>query len=245
MPFTPAHPALILPLIKRTRLSALGLVVGSVAPDFEYFFKMKVNSTHSHTLAGLFYFDVPVAFLLSWLFLRFVRTNLVSNLPPFLQARSRPLLTIDARNIIIAGSVTFAISALIGSISHLFWDGFTHNNTFFVRHLGFYRGSYIPYDGVKYPLWYALQHISSALGLLIVMWYIFRLPVTDGPVHRPLAAYWLVVVCSTIVIAGLRFAVWPQDLKEGNIIVSIITGSCGGLIIGGLINFNNRVYQGN
>ena len=134
MPFTPAHPALVLPLLKRRGLSALGLVIGSMAPDFEYFFKMKVSSVHSHTLGGVLYFDLPVTFLLGWLFVKFVKSNLLANLPPFLQRRLQPMadLNIDT---VFKRWLIFAISAVLGSLSHLFWDGFTHNNTFFVRNL--------------------------------------------------------------------------------------------------------------
>ena len=53
MPFTPAHTALVLPFIQKRYLSATGLIAGSVAPDFEYFFKMSTNGVHGHTIPGL------------------------------------------------------------------------------------------------------------------------------------------------------------------------------------------------
>lgn len=245
MPFTPAHPALVLPLLKKRGLSALGLVVGSLAPDFEYFFKLKVNSHHSHTLAGLFYFDVPVTFLLSWLFIRFVRTNFVANLPPFFQRRFQPIMTLEVRSVLIDRWFIFLVSALLGSLSHLFWDGFTHNNTFFVRNLSFYEGAYVPYEGVKYPLWYALQHISSAVGLAIVLIYIVQLPSSPGVVRRPTLAYWAMVAVITILVVFVRFRLWPDDLKEGNVVVSTISGMCCAVVIAGLINFNNAVREAN
>jgi hypothetical protein len=243
MPFTPAHPALVLPLLKNHRLSALGLVVGSIAPDFEYFFKLKVNSYYSHTLAGLFYFDIPVTFLLSWVFIRFVRTNLFANLPVLFQRKFQPIMELDVRRVLVDRWFVFLVSALLGSLSHLFWDGFTHNNTFFVRHLSFYDGAYIPYEGVKYPLWYALQHISSAIGLTIVMIYVLQLPALPGAVRKPMLAYWTVVAVITILVVYLRFAVWPHDLKEGNVIVTSISGLCCSLFIAGMINFNNVVRE--
>ena len=65
MPFTLAHPAIVLPLAaKKLRMSATGLVIGSMVPDFEYFIRMRTESKYSHTLAGLFWFDLPLGLLL-------------------------------------------------------------------------------------------------------------------------------------------------------------------------------------
>jgi hypothetical protein len=43
----------------------------------------------------------------------------------------------------------------------------------------------------------------------------------------------------------LRFTVWPHDLKEGNVIVSSISGLCSGLVVAGMFNFNNVVREAN
>ena len=79
MPFTAAHPAIVLPLIKRNprMVSATGLIAGSLAPDFEYFLKLSVNGVHGHTLWGLIYFDIPVAAFLAVLFHALVKNNLI------------------------------------------------------------------------------------------------------------------------------------------------------------------------
>ncbi|MGC3946854.1 MAG: DUF4184 family protein [Chryseolinea sp.] len=242
MPFTPAHPAIVLPFLKRRGFSALGLVIGSMAPDFEYFFKMRVSSAHSHTLAGLLYFDLPVTFLLSWIFIKFVKGNLLANLPPFLQRRFRPMQDLNMHSVLVSWFV-FACSALLGSMSHILWDGFTHGNTFFVRNLSFYHGTYVPYEGVKYPLWYALQHISTAIGLAVMIIYVVSLPPQPGMITRPSLAYWLVVLTIAATMVATRFYLHPEDLKEGNFVVSTISGLCGGVILAGMINFNNAVQE--
>ena len=56
MPFTPAHPAIVLPLIRSRYFSATGLIIGSLSPDFEYFFKMSVDSIYSHSKGGIILF---------------------------------------------------------------------------------------------------------------------------------------------------------------------------------------------
>nr|WP_237421370.1 DUF4184 family protein [Flavobacterium sp. HBTb2-11-1] len=70
MPFTFSHPAIILPLryLPKSWFSITALTIGSLTPDFEYFLRMKVKSDYSHTLDGIFWFDLPLALLLTFLF---------------------------------------------------------------------------------------------------------------------------------------------------------------------------------
>ncbi len=49
MPFTFSHPAIVLPFLKKKHFSATALVVGTMSPDLEYFFRMKIQSEISHT----------------------------------------------------------------------------------------------------------------------------------------------------------------------------------------------------
>ena len=88
MPFTLSHPAIVLPLaLKKLRLSATGLIIGSLTPDFEYFIRMKDWSRYSHTWPGLFWFDLPLGVLLCFIYHLVVRNSFFDNLPPFLRKR--------------------------------------------------------------------------------------------------------------------------------------------------------------
>src|SRR6478609_2941554 len=89
MPFTFSHPAIILPItyLPRKWFSLTGLVVGSLTPDFEYFIRMRVQSDYSHTLSGLFWFDLPLGILLAFIFHNIVRDSLFENLPLILKSR--------------------------------------------------------------------------------------------------------------------------------------------------------------
>src|SRR5687768_15085868 len=115
MPFTPAHAAIILPLVKLRRMSATGLIIGSMAPDFEYFFKVSVSSVHSHTWWGLLYFDIPVVFCLSLVFHLMVKQNLINNLPAFLQRRFQDTLHFDFLGYFKQYWAWFILSAAIGA----------------------------------------------------------------------------------------------------------------------------------
>jgi len=88
MPFTFSHPALVLSLTGKSRpLSSNGLIIGSLTPDFEFFLRMSTHSHYSHTLSGLFWFDIPLGILLAFVFHNIVRDSLFDNLTAFLQAR--------------------------------------------------------------------------------------------------------------------------------------------------------------
>lgn len=240
MPFTPAHPAVILPFLRSKYVSATGLVLGSMSPDFEYFFKFSVSSHHSHSLGGLFYFDLPVTFLLSWLFHNYVKKNLIDNLPAYLQCRFQNVRRVRFNIIITQHLIVFLLSAFAGAATHVLWDAFTHNNTVITRSLSVYKRVFIPYEGVNYPLFYALQHISTAVGLFVILLYILLMkPEPACIVKKPKRSYWLSLIGITAVVAFLRFLIHSSDYQIGNLIVTIISGLCIALLVCGLLNFES------
>ena len=89
----------------------------------------------------------------------------------------------------------FLFSAFVGAASHIFWDSFTHNGAYFVNTLPFYEGTHVPYGGVNYPLWYALQHISTFVGLTIVAIYLLAMtPQQMQARSKPKLLYWLIIL---------------------------------------------------
>ena len=242
MPFTPAHPAIILPLLKlgSRQLSATALILGAVAPDFEYFLKMDVNSVHSHTLTGLFYFDVPLTVVLAFVFHLVVKKNLIQNLPVFFQMRFHPFISFDFKAYFRDRYGVFLVSALIGSASHLFWDGFTHLDGFFVQNMPYvYKDRVFPFQGARYPLWYALQHISTFAGLTIILLaMIFMKP---HPVHvvKPRWKYWIIIALLTMLIVLIRFNFNVQSIPIGRFVVSTITACCVAFIAAGCMRIRN------
>jgi hypothetical protein len=243
MPFTPAHPAIILPLVRSRYLSATGLIIGSMSPDFEYFFTMSVMGTHGHTKAGLFYFDIPVTIILALLFHSIVKQNLISNLPGFFQRRFQDTLIFDFIKYLKTNWVIFLVSAFIGAGSHIFWDSFTHNDRFFVRLFSdIYDNTYLAFRGANYPLFYVLQQISTVLGLSVVVLYIvFMKPESTSDIATPRIRYWLLVFAIAIAVLRLRFLIQPSDYNIGNVVVSGITGLMTGVTFCGFINFKNTV----
>jgi hypothetical protein len=191
-------------------------------------------------VGGIFYFDVPVVIVLSVLFHQVVKHNLFANLPVFFQQRFYDTRSLDFRVYLRKHPFSFLASAIIGAASHLFWDAFTHNSGYFARNLWFYKGTAIPFEGVNYPLFYALQHISTIVGLITVACYIyFREPEQQAIVTRPSIVYWLVLVLIAAVVVFIRFTIYPTDYNLGNVVVSSISGLCLALVINGMFRFRS------
>ncbi|MBL7857483.1 MAG: DUF4184 family protein [Cyclobacteriaceae bacterium] len=240
MPFTPAHPAIILPLLKLDSryVSATALIVGAVAPDFEYFLKMDVDSVYSHTVAGLFYFNLPVTIVLSFLFHEVVKHSLIRNLPPFLQRRFYPFAVFDFRKYFRSHVLTFALCSVIGSASHIFWDAFTHRDGYFIKTLpALYHQSYVPFQGVNYPLWYALQHISTFVGLSTIAIVVIALQAYPVEVVKPSGKYWWMWLVVVVVVVLLRFDFNLHAVSIGRFVVSSITACCVAFLVVGVMFF--------
>jgi len=239
MPFTPSHAALVLPFVRISPryVSATGLVVGSMAPDFEYFFRMSSDAEFGHMLTGLLLFDLPVTVLLALAFHLVAKHRLISHLPVFLQTRLQPLRQLDFVAYLKANALAFMASALLGAASHIFWDGFTHGDGYFVSRLSFYDHRYVPFEGVRYPLWYALQNISSYAGIVIVMIYVLCLKPRPGTVYAPGLWYWCFVLLVTLLVVGVRFEFDTTRVGEGDLIIASISGLCMAVVLAGIIPF--------
>jgi hypothetical protein len=114
------------------------------------------------SLTGIFVFCLPVG-LVVWIAYRLlVRPALVELLPPPLAGE----LTAPSRPYAPA-----ALAIMLGALSHLAWDSFTHGYGWFVGHSGLLRRT-IEIGPLDYPAYRWLQHISSVVGLLIIFYWI-------------------------------------------------------------------------
>lgn len=237
MPFTLAHSAAVLPFFRSRYFSITGLVVGSMAPDFEYFIRMNVKGIYSHTLWGLLYFNIPVSIALAFLFHEVVKYRLIDSLPTFLQSRFQDIRRFDFKSNFKAHPLVFIYSCLLGAITHIFWDSFTHNGRWFVTHLSMiYEGRFVTVNGVHYPLWYALQHISTYVGLLILMIYVLRIKPVPGQYSGMSWIYWIsvVVITSLVVLIRFQFPIGVERLVYAAI--TMISGICIAFTLLGLVN---------
>jgi hypothetical protein len=244
MPFTPAHSAAVLPLVNRKYFSATALIAGSLVPDFEYFFRLSVNGLYSHTIAGIFYFDIPVAIFLCLVFHYVVKRNLIQNIPAYLQLRFQGTLQTDFMTIIKTRPWAVVVSAFLGAASHVLWDSFTHNGGYFAQTLPIYKSTFIPLFGIRYPLFFFLQHLSTLIGIFFLVVFVIRMKTfPDAVLFQPRLEYWLTIFGVALTLTAIRFIVYPSDLDFGNFVVTCISGICLGLVLGGVILMNNKQLQ--
>ncbi|UUW09407.1 DUF4184 family protein [Flavobacterium plurextorum] len=232
MPFTFAHPAIILPLqfLNKKWFSLTGLVIGSMIPDFEYFIRMRIQSIYSHTIAGVFWFDLPLALLISFIFHNKVKNLLFQNLPYCFQSRFLIFTTFNWNNYFKQNWIVVLFSILIGTASHLLWDSFTHDSGYFVNHITLLQNSVYIF-GIDIPILKIAQHLSTLAGGAILFFAIFKLPKNTISKKTVNKNYWLVTFLFFVLILILRFSAGIGIKEYGNIIVSIISAALLSLIL--------------
>lgn len=219
MPFTGAHPSLFLPFLRHRRLSATGLIAGSISPDFEYFIKMSSGSNHSHTIAGIFYFDLPVSILIALIFHQVIKRPLSDHLPEVLKKRDILEKDFDFIPYLKKNFFRLAGCILIGVTSHLAWDGFTHN-TWVIRQIPVYQMISLRVGKLDYPLFYLLQQVSTTLGSLAMVIYVLILPVKStqpNAVKSKFKWFWTLTLTLTVALFLLRFLLFDTWSESGKI----------------------------
>jgi hypothetical protein len=226
MPFTFSHPAIVLPLtfLPRQWFSLTGLVIGSLTPDFEYFLRMKIKSNYSHTIDGLFWFDLPLGILLAFLFHNIVRYQLFKNLPTILKSRFSGFSQFDWNGHFKRNWFVVTISILIGAASHIFWDSFTHDQGYFVQTIPELQNS-VDILGGQIPILKVLQHSSTFLGGFVIAFAIFKLPTNKTENEKINLKYWVVLAGLTLTIIWIRLLSGLDFKQYGNVIVTSISAA--------------------
>ncbi|MFD2939671.1 DUF4184 family protein [Flavobacterium notoginsengisoli] len=223
MPFTFSHPAIILPLryLPKSWFSLTALVIGSMTPDFEYFLRMKVKSDYSHTLAGIFWFDLPIALLFSFAFHNVIRNLLFQNLPSFISNRVSIFTHFNWNIYFRKNWHIIILSLLIGISSHIFWDAFTHQQGYFVNKINALKNTIILFEK-EIPIWKIAQHASTLAGSIIIVLVFFKLPKNSTLKTSIDKLYWSTVFLFSTSILFIRFTLNPDILNIGNLTVSFI-----------------------
>lgn len=171
MPLTFAHPAAAVPLARPLRrwgvLSAL--IIGSVVPDVFYVLPLALQRSSSHSLAGLFQFCLPVGIALYVLFHTALKRPLCSLLPARWQARLEPE-TPPTR----ASRVGVVVSIMVGAVTHLGWDGFTHLDGAGVIAFPALTRRIAWFWDYQLYLYRAFQHVSTLVGVSLLATWIAR-----------------------------------------------------------------------
>jgi hypothetical protein len=210
MPFTlPTHPVAVVPLkLWRPRwFDGVGLVIGAVAPDIPYAIDGYGMTVHSHGWHAPLWWAVPLA-LVGGRLVRWAAPVVAAHLP----SGGRLAL----RDYGVLGAVRHpwwvtAWSAVLGAVSHIVWDAFTHPYVDGGRLLFPWLHDQVS-PGMTW--WELLVRISDVVGFAVGPWLALRIggarllrrwhgPPPPAP-RRP-ATFWAAV--STVV--GLGMALLP------------------------------------
>jgi membrane-bound metal-dependent hydrolase YbcI (DUF457 family) len=202
MPFTPSHAIVALPFI-RTPLVPAAIAIGAMTPDLPLFLRgVGLNYGFTHTAANVVW-TALLAFVL-FLVWRVVLRPAVGELMPRWIAARLPEDWADSGATAAGRAVGvglgrplypafLAVSLMLGVLSHILWDQFTHEGRWGVDLLPVLDQMWGPLSGYKW-----LQHGSSVLGLVgIGLWAVLRLRAA-----RPRAEV------SRWVAGGVRVAWW-------------------------------------
>ncbi len=228
MPFTASHPAIILPLLKRRIFSVSGLLMGSMVPDFEFFIRLEAHVIHGHSFWAMFWYNLPIALICISLCHLVVRNQLILNLPSYFRSKFQPFLHFDWISYCKQNFLKVIYSILIGNISHLLWDSFTHFDGLAV--------SNIPLLNTELwhiPLYHILQYVFSFLGAIAIFRFISKMPSYKlrGQLSiKNMLGYWLIVLLVTVFVYVMRSSV-PDYQDFGARIVFLCAGFMAGLIV--------------
>lgn len=230
MPFTFSHAAAVLPFLKNKRVSATGLLIGSFAPDLEYFFRMRMQSEISHKFLGVFLIDLPLSILVVLVFHQIIKKPLLTNLPLFFQQRLETLKHNDWLSYFYANKITVFLSFFIGVITHLIWDSMTHWDGYLVL-----RSTFMSEKICNIPCYDLAQYLSSVIGLLGVVYY-FTLQVKVPYILLKISSfYWFGVALISCLCIVLRFVLVTNRNTLGDLLVAIIAAVFIGMTLMGIV----------
>ncbi|WP_327261950.1 DUF4184 family protein [Streptomyces sp. NBC_01232] len=257
MPFTLSHAAAVLPAIRRTGrargpLVASALVLGSFAPDTFYFTDAIVEGvmkygTFTHSLPGIFTLDALLTAVLVgfWLLLR---EPLIALLPSRQRGRVHAFVRGERwreRPRPAALVAWFYVSAVVGSLTHVVWDSFTHIDRWGTDALPALEEPL----AFGLPLYSFLQYGTSAIAACALLWFTLtalrRLPAGTAPASVPVlsraevrGALALLAVCVTagITMRVVRFFTFFDRIRTPlDIIPTVCFGAGGGLAVALLV----------
>jgi hypothetical protein len=217
MPFTISHTAVVLPfsrLLARWRLLS-ATVIGAMVPDFRLFFP-GVPRVETHSAIALLTFCLPVGLITYWLFERLIKTPIVQVLPEGPYARWRPYAAEgDIRS--VRQWLLAVLGILVGAVSHLVWDGFTHEGGRGVRMFPVLDDSIFDIGRRHVPGIYLLQDLGSLLGIAAVLGMVCyalrhggQAPVPNRLIRRAERIKWVLTYVIAAVALGVAFYVWPR-----------------------------------
>lgn len=165
MPFPLAHPAAVLPLRRYCPrwLSFPALIIGSLSPDMGYAFSFAGVEVQrfSHRLVGIA-FCLPVGLLALWGLHRLSRW-LVRFLPEVYRTALLPLCQRP-----LGPLAAILVTLLIGTMTHLFLDSFTHKEGWLTGQLEILQVPLYHYGRRTFRVCHLFWYVCSFVGIIYV-----------------------------------------------------------------------------
>lgn len=241
MPFTPSHALVALPFI-RTPLVPAAIAIGAMTPDLPLFLRgIGLDYSFTHTFGNVVW-TALVAFVL-FLVWRVVLRPAVGELSPLWLARRLPAdwsqSGVDAAGAAVGiGSkrpwypVLLVGSLILGVLSHIVWDLFTHEGRWGVEVFPALDQMWGPLNGFKW-----LQHGSSAIGLIVIgIWALLRLRSAvprDGVVRVVPSgvrhAWWLslpAVLITAWIVGYLAYGPFTEEFTYQHLAYRMLPPAC-------------------
>lgn len=203
MPLTFAHPAAVLPFSRNSKyVNFLAMVLGSMSPDFEYFLRGQPSGEIGHTFIGFVTFNLPLVVIVYLVYKTYVHRTLFRHLPSFLQ----DTYSIKPQSTRSLKMVVFIYSALLGMLTHVFWDSFTHLEGFMVKKISLLTYTIQLFE-LQIPVFKILQHGSTVFGIVLILGYMYyrtkRYKCNDTEEHTDLKQkmrYWIYMAMLTLLL---------------------------------------------
>ncbi|PSL49915.1 uncharacterized protein DUF4184 [Chitinophaga niastensis] len=173
-----------------------------MVPDFLYFTLLDPYFNAGHLWWGIFVYDIPLSLLLAFLYHNVVRQALIAYSPKWISGRLRLFGNFNWNTYFRQHYLVVISSVIIGVLSHLFLDAFTHGEGVFVELLPALQGD-VTVLHHQMKMWYLMQYISSIVGLPLLLYFFLKIPMTkkvSRMVTQQKAGFWLLVVVASIMI---------------------------------------------
>lgn len=243
MAFTLAHPAAVINFTKKNKsyINNAAMILGTMAPDFEYFIHFKPMGVISHSIKGFLLINLPLVILLYLIFYKFIKNDLISNLPRRINQHLYALYNDKIKLISFKEFIIFSYSSFIGMTTHVVWDSFTHKNGFFVNKIDVLSNTIL-----NIPIYKYLQHGSTILGFMIIIGYTLKLEkveVYNYDIDEKIK-YWLQVLLVSMLIF---FAVLKikQNFSIGEIVITIMNSGFLSVLLISSIRINLKKIKSN
>ncbi len=233
MPFTVSHVVAVVPLYKYLgRFGAFSaLIIGSMVPDFAYMTPFLVDHRmDSHSLLGIYLYGIPMGLTVYFLYHFFMAPVIVSLLPEKISKHLSQNLFLGRPPDIPAHILVFSI--IVGALTHIFWDFFTHENGIPV-YIDWFNIPLTSIDGYEIMPFRVLQHFSTIFGLCLLVFLIWiwlskrkqktesiavelqNKPIDQGNIWKAsslLKKISLIIILTVPLLSGIVFAIYtvPQ-----------------------------------